>query len=74
MTIEILMHIDERLNEQQKRDLLLYMGNRRDGLEARFRSTHPHLLFVAYEPRRTRPRELLNITSRAGYHARLVSF
>lgn len=74
MTIETLMHINEALNERQKRNLLISLGNRRGGLESRFESSHPNMLFVAYDPLRTRPHELLKITSRAGYHARLIDF
>ena len=72
MTIETLIHINEALNEHQKRNLLISLGNRRGGLESRFESCHPNLLFVAYDTNRTRPHELLKITSRAGYRARLV--
>jgi len=72
MTVETLLHIDEALNEHQKRNLLISLGNRRGGLECRFESCHPNLLFVAYDPHKTRPHELLHITSRAGYRARLV--
>lgn len=74
MTVETLIHIDEALNERQKRNLLISLGNRRGGLESRFESCHPNLLFVAYDNSRTRPHELLKITSRAGYRARLIDF
>ena len=73
MTIEVLLHINESLSEQQKGNLLISLGNHRDGLESRFHSTSPHLLFVACDIRRRRPCELLKIASRAGYHARLVA-
>jgi len=73
MTTEILLHIDEPLSEHQKRNLMISLGNRRGGMESRFKSSHPNLIFVAYDPRRTRLHELLYITSRAGYRASLVA-
>jgi hypothetical protein len=72
MTVDILMHINGPLNEHQRRNLLISLGNRRGGLESRFVSGHPNLIFVAYDNRRTRPHDLIHITSRAGYRARLI--
>ena len=74
MTAEILMHINEALSEHQKSSLLISLRNHRGGFKSRFRSSCPNLLFIAYDPRRTRPHELIKITSRAGYHARLIEF
>ncbi|MCW8825060.1 MAG: hypothetical protein OQK78_01415 [Gammaproteobacteria bacterium] len=73
MTVDILMHINEPLSEHQRRNLMISLGNRRGGLESHFQSRHPQLMFIAYDRLRTRPHELLRITSRAGYRARLVA-
>jgi len=73
MTVDILMHIRETLSEHQRRNLLISLGNRRGGLLARSKSHHPHLIFVACDTRRKGPQELIKITQRAGYHARLVA-
>ena len=72
MTIDVLMHINEGLTDNQRRNLLISLGNRRGGLVSRFKSIQPNLMFVAYDPRRTRPHDLIRITSRAGYRARLI--
>lgn len=73
MTVDVLMHINEALSEQQKRNLLISLGNRRGGLVSRFKSCSPNLIFIAYDRRRTRPHELLKITSKAGYQVSLVA-
>jgi hypothetical protein len=72
MTAEILMHIDEELNEQQQRELLLAFGNREQGMHAHLHAEKPHLLFVAYDPEELCPHDLIEIAGESGVHAQLI--
>ncbi len=73
MTVVLLMYINEAISEQQKRNLMISLGNHHRGKVSRYASHHPNLIFVAYDRRRTRPQELLKITSRAGYRVTLIA-
>jgi len=72
MTAEILMHIDEDLNEQQQRDLLLSFGNREKGMHAHLHAEKPHLMFVAYDPEELCPHDLVEIAGESGVHAQVI--
>lgn len=74
MTAEILMHIDENLNPEQKDNLLRSFGNRSDGMHAHFEARKPHLMFVAYDPEELCPHDLVEIAGESGVHAHLIDF
>lgn len=72
MTAEILMHIDEELNAEQQRELLLSFGNREEGMHAHLHAQKPHLMFIAYDPEELCPHDLVEIASEAGVHAQVI--
>ncbi len=72
MIMETLLHIDEKLSEQQQRQLLDSIGNSETGLYASHHSTKDHLMFVAYDSQRMAPHDIAAIAEQSGYHAQLV--
>jgi len=72
MISETMIHINETLSEPQRDELLMYLGNQKGRIEARHHADNPHLLFVAYDPDETCPRDLVEVVSERGYHAHVV--
>ncbi|HEY0720077.1 MAG TPA: hypothetical protein VGE50_02370 [Gammaproteobacteria bacterium] len=72
MISETLIHINETLNEQQRNELLLYLGNREGAIHARHHAEDPHLIFVAYDPDESCPRDLVETIEEQGLHAQVI--
>jgi len=72
MKSETLLHIAERLDESERRDLLTALGNPPNGEHADHQSSRPQLLFVAYDHDSVCPHDLIGFAADQGYHARLV--
>ncbi len=72
MISETLIHIDEKLSAQQRQELLSYLGNREGAIEARHSTDNPHLLFVAYDPDESCPRDLVEVIEERGLHAHVI--
>ncbi|HEY0634913.1 MAG TPA: hypothetical protein VGE00_05985 [Gammaproteobacteria bacterium] len=72
MISETLIHINETLSEQQRLELLRYLGNRDEAIHAHHHTEDPHLLFVAYDPDESCPRDLVEIIKEQGLHAQVI--
>ncbi len=72
MIMETLLHIDEELSAQQRRELLASVGNSETGLYAAHHSTKEHLMFVAYDSERMAPHDIAAIAAQSGYHAQII--
>lgn len=72
MTRDILLHIDETLDAQQKTALRHELARRFAIDAAAHDSDKPHLLFLPSDPRKAPPHAVLEAVRRAGYHAQLV--
>lgn len=72
MTSEILMHLDETLNDHQRHELLLSLGNRPNGIHAAHHAATPHMMFVAYDPEELCPHDLVEMAAENGVHAQLI--
>lgn len=72
MTNEILMHFNEELSEEQKRELLLSLGNQEHGLHAAHQAKTPHMIFVAYDPEELCPHDLVAMAAESGVHAQVI--
>jgi len=72
MISETMIHVNETLSEQQRKDLLSYLGNQQGAIEARHHTVNPHLLFVAYDPDESCPRDLVEVIRERGLHAHVV--
>ena len=72
MISETLIHINETLSEEQRSELLSYLGNRPGAIEAHHHAVDPHLLFVAYDPDESCPRDLVEVIEERGLHAHVI--
>ncbi len=72
MISETMIHINEMLSDEQRSELLSYLGNRPGAIEARHHAANPHLLFVAYDPDESCPRDLVEVIEERGLHAHVV--
>ena len=72
MTTETLLHINESLNNDERDELLRWLGNRPEGLQPRSHSGRDHLMFVAYNPEEMCPHDLVAIVGERGLHAQVV--
>lgn len=72
MISETMIHINETLSDEQRSELLSYLGNRPGAIEARHNAANPHLLFVAYDPDESCPRDLVEVIEERGLHAHVV--
>ncbi len=72
MSSETLLHIRESLNEEERDELLRWLGNRPEGLHPRVQSGRDHMMFVAYNPEEMCPHDLVAIVSERGLHAEVV--
>lgn len=73
MATETLLHIDESLTNEQRAELLLWLGNRPEGLHAHTHSEKEHLLFVAYNPEEMSAHDLVAIVGERGLHAQVIN-
>ena len=69
---DILIHIDEDLNEQQRKSLEDSMRDINGVVAPRFNSGKEHLLLVAFNPEVTTTSALLANVKSLGYNAQLV--
>lgn len=72
MSSETLLHIDESLNEEERSELLRWLGNRPEGLHPHTQSDKAHLLFVAYNPEEMCPHDLVALVGERGLHAQVI--
>ena len=52
-TTDMVMHVDETLAAESRRNLELTMTSQRGVLDARFNERRPHLMLVSYDRERT---------------------
>lgn len=72
MKHDIMLHIEETLDEQQRETLRALLAQR-FGIEPHAHdSSKPHLLFLPSDPLKAAPHDVLRAVQEAGYHARLV--
>ena len=66
---DVVIHVDETLDSQARRDLEDQMRAMDGVIAPRINNTRPHLMIVAYDPDRIRTGDLINEVRRQGYHA-----
>ncbi len=66
---DVVLHVNENLNLQSRRDLEDHMRAMDGVIAPRFNDRKPHLMIVAYDPDRLHARDLLDEVHRQGYHA-----
>ena len=58
-TSDMVMHVDETLAADSRRDLEMTMASQRGVLDAHFNERRPHLMLVSYDTDRTSSFEVL---------------
>lgn len=74
MVCETILHIDEELTDEGRRQVLERIREVTGGMEARHHSEKPHMLFVAFDDERAAPHQLVHAANAHGYHTQLVDF
>ncbi|KOR29875.1 hypothetical protein TI05_14640 [Achromatium sp. WMS3] len=69
---DILIHINNTLNAEQREELQESMRNIDGVIAPRFTANKDHLLLVAFNPDKTSTSALLSKVQSYGYHAQLV--
>lgn len=74
MKSEILLHIKEELDDGQRQQLMLALGNRPGYMEPHLHSVKEHMMFVAYDPEQLCPHDLVAMAEESGVHATTIEF
>ena len=70
--VGIVLHIDETLAEDRRRDILDGLHKQHGIEQARFAPERPHLMVVDYHPEKIRSQDVLRYVQREHVHAELV--
>ena len=62
-TTDMVMHVDEILAEESRRNLERTITSQRGVLDARFNERRPHLMLVSYDRERTTSFDILAVMS-----------
>ena len=71
-TMEVVIHINETLDEAQRRSVAAALTDVGGVTESEFCPSRFHLMLVAYDPERTSSRAILDQVQRQGLHAQLI--
>jgi hypothetical protein len=73
-TGDILIHIDEKLDDDHIHDLERELGGERGVFSACVHDKRRHLLLVDFDPNDTRPSDILHSVRNKGLHAEMIGF
>ena len=73
-TVDVIVHIDEDLPQEQITRLEHALGGDRGIRDAQVNRRHHHLMRVDYAPSEITARQVLSYVQSRGYHAELVGF
>lgn len=71
---DIVIHINEELDSQHRVNFSSKVQRIQGVQSALLRDTRPHLMIVAYNPEKTKAREVLNNVRKTGMQAQLVGW
>jgi len=74
MTVKqsILIHVNETLNDNNKKSFLRCMAVRHGITRADIDLNKPHLIFISYDQDKYSPHDLVSFARRCGVHAQLI--
>jgi hypothetical protein len=71
-TVEVVVHISELLDDKQRNNLVVALGNRNDIISAEFCQLRDHLMLVRYDREHYSSQDVLNAFGSERIHARLI--
>jgi hypothetical protein len=72
MSSDVMLHVKQTLDTEQRRSLLAYLTDRLGIARDAHDSVMPHLLFVSIDPAKAPPNAVVDAVGAYGYDARLV--
>ena len=71
-TMDLVIHIDENLDAEQRGSLLATMRGAKGVIAVGYHDEIPHLMIVVFNPKSMTSADVLNLVKNSGFHAELT--